>query len=346
MENKKGILISLVFSLLLLLSIEVSISFLLPQSRLDKILAVLERSPNLIWKQRPNLKTIFFKEEIITDGLGLRNKIKLDSKNKTRMVVLGASPSFGWGVPQSETYAKRIEKYFSNKLEVINAAHIGHSSYQGLEFLKQNIEILKPDIISIPYVINDVDRFRFFEHSNKADHERMAPNSFAIQIVNYLNKFETTRLIRTVLKKLPLSYPTTSNKAKNLTPRVPLKEYEKNLREFITLSKIHNFKIIFIKMPVNLPLKYPSKLSKKNIELKQIQSIKAARDSLEYNRSLEKIALTNLLPLVDIVSTFREYEGEYLFVDKKFDTIHPNSLGHSLISKAIIHHLEHMLPSI
>jgi len=391
----KGAIVGLLFSAILLTLLEVVISFTLPKSRLDQILNVLERDSLLIWKQRPNLKTDFFNEEIQTDELGLRNKINLNKKSKLRMLVLGASPTFGWGVPQDETYAKRLEKKFSNKLEVINAAHIGHSSYQGLLFLKKNIKQIKPDIVSIPYVINDVDRYRFFENSGGPDKSRIQNDNKFILTSNFISKLEIVRLMRTLVLSFRENDPKLiQNDFKFKEARVPFEQYKKNLEEFNELSKVHNFKIIFVKMPVNLPLGPTSnpiedltkvselscdqkvlkidlllkssslipelyhmqaqcfyqlnKVSEAKetlLKLKQIQSHRAARDALQYNQYIESYAKKLNKPLVDIVSVFKQHKGEYLFVDKKMDTIHPNSLGHKLIAEAISKDLEQTISS-
>ncbi len=400
MKNKqsstKGIIVAFFFSCFLIISAEFLIYCFLPQSRLDQILDVLQRDSHYIWKQKPNMRTDFFGEEIITDELGLRNKVSLSKKDKLRMLILGASPTFGWGVPQNKTYAKVLENEFDSKLEIINAAHIGHSSHQGLLFLKEHIKTLKPDIVTIPYVINDVDRYRFFENTGGPDHQKGSANKIKIQISNFINRFQLTRLLRSIATYVKQRQThVIPNAFKYKQARVPLDRYKKNLDSFIELSKEFNFKIIFIKMPVNLPIgpnshelsifeniiKHPcsaridlankllttsplqpelfhikaiclsqlGKLDKLNEtiqQLKKIQSHRAARDAIKYNAYMDFLAKENNLPLVDIVALFNKHKGDYLFVDKKLDTIHPNDLGHALIAKELSRYLRPLIPSM
>jgi lysophospholipase L1-like esterase len=334
-----GISISFLFFLFLFAISELMIGYFLPENRLDQILSVLQRDSELIWRQRPHLDTNFFGENIKTNSLGLRNS-EIKSKDKKRMIVLGASPSVGWGVPNNETYSKRIENEFSSKLEVINSAQIGYSSAQGLKLFKGLVEDLRPDIVSVSYVINDVDRLRFFENNGISDDKREFVSPFVVSISNFISNFEVVRLLKRLLS---LSKGPKSSKKVELSPRVSLEVYEKNLKEFISLSKKYNFHLIFVKMPVNLPTKFDNKNGHSNY---QLISTEASTHAKRYNNQMEIIAKNHNIALVDIVKRFKTHEGPYLFVDPKLDTIHPNGLGHGIIANEISAYLRGYISSL
>ena len=61
---------------LLLISVEIAAHIILPISRLNKLDAVLEvikRDRLLVWRQKPNIKTVFQGVSLVTNSLGLRN---------------------------------------------------------------------------------------------------------------------------------------------------------------------------------------------------------------------------------------------------------------------------------
>lgn len=61
-----------------------------------------------------------------------------------------------------------------------------------------------------------------------------------------------------------------------------------------------------------------------------------------YNQVMSDVAREEGVTLIDIASEFHEFSknnASYLFIDPEHDTIHPNGLGHSIISKAIFRSL-------
>ena len=97
----------------------------------------------MLWSQKENLKSEFFGALVETDSWGWRNLPQdrlSDSDDAYRILILGASPSFGWGVPSTWTYARVIESQLQTTVhkpvKVINASVVGYSSWQGLQLLK------------------------------------------------------------------------------------------------------------------------------------------------------------------------------------------------------------------
>lgn len=254
-----SVLVSMSFLLLTELFLSV---FAVKYDRLSDILRILRQDSVLFWKQKSNLNTVFQNQNLKTNSFGFRShEIKIKEKSAIRIICMGASPTFGWGVKYEDTYPVVAAKILADKgftVETINAGQIGYSSYQGLKLLTNVILPLKPDIITISYVINDVDKYRFFRSSSKRDSELGYISPALIIAGNILNKSRIAMLIRKIIvndksNKIKL-YGESCNEY-NENRRVTREEYEKNLNLMLDIAAQNNIKVVFIVMPVNLPLK-------------------------------------------------------------------------------------------
>jgi lysophospholipase L1-like esterase len=77
-----------------------------------------------------------------------------------RIVALGDSSTFGWGVEPGETYARRLQEILRRRhpgaaIEVINLGVCGYSSLQGLVLLSRTAASYEPDVITLSYGSND-----------------------------------------------------------------------------------------------------------------------------------------------------------------------------------------------
>jgi len=259
-------IIAVIFFCIILLTMEAAAYFLVPhKTRIERILSILEQDRQLFWKQRSNLNTIFEGVPIKTNDLGFRNRKIISKKKKDafRIVCLGASPTFGWGVNEKQVYSFQLEQLLKQKytqqkeIEVINAGVIGYSSHQGLQLLKKEIIKIAPDIVTVAYVINDVDKYRFFRSNGKSDKVLKAKNRVAVYTENFLDQSNIVRAMRKIKSQYQPGdeqYFGTNNGNKYVdTRRVSRSDYESNLREIIQIATHEGIKVVFIKMPVNLP---------------------------------------------------------------------------------------------
>ncbi|MGH9868303.1 MAG: SGNH/GDSL hydrolase family protein [Candidatus Polarisedimenticolia bacterium] len=77
-----------------------------------------------------------------------------------RIVVLGDSSTFGWGVDPEATYARRLETLLRSRhpgqaIEVINLGVCGYSSFQGRILLAREALRYQPDVVTLSYGSND-----------------------------------------------------------------------------------------------------------------------------------------------------------------------------------------------
>lgn len=84
-------------------------------------------------------------------------------ENTFRIIGLGDSFTFGWGVELDETYLKRLERKLNNglgaKYEVINLGVIGFNTLQEVELFKNKGSELNPDLITIGFLSGDREEF-------------------------------------------------------------------------------------------------------------------------------------------------------------------------------------------
>ncbi len=106
-------LIIVMFSICIILIFgEIMAGMFAPQkNRLERILDILEQDSMLFWKQKKNLDIKFEGAKVHTNSLGLRNKEAMIKKGNDvfRIICLGASPTFGWGVKEEQTYSYQLE---------------------------------------------------------------------------------------------------------------------------------------------------------------------------------------------------------------------------------------------
>lgn len=286
-KSKDFNLITIILSSLIFVAVIFSVlegfSFLVlsNETLLDRTLGILQQDQKLLWKQRANLNVEFEGEKVQTNNFGMRFKEPkvLKKKDVFRIICLGGSPTFGWGVREENTYAVKLKELLSNKypdkkIEVLNAGMIGYSSFQGVKLLENEILKLSPDLITVAYVINDVDKYRFFQSNGRADKDLKKRNQALIVLENLLYQSRFVRVYQKMVYKFQNWVSKKTQKGAQLAyrsiRRVDLDDYEKNLRKMINIAHNNRVKVVLIKMPVNLP---PSDTVLKDVKLKMNEHI-------------------------------------------------------------------------
>lgn len=241
-------------------------------TRLDTILEVLEEDSALWWKQRADLDVDFFGGALTTDAQGWRpvvgasNEAGSTGAKPYRILILGASPSFGWGVDDDQTYASRLQQMADRELpgrvEVANAASIAYSSQQGLTLLDQTLARYTPDLVTVSFVINDVDGFRFFRNDGRPDAELSPTRPLAVAFRNLVRRSAFARVLSGWVEAARRSAPA-SVEAPDFAlvagpNRVSEADYRKNLLAFDERARRYGFELVWVLMPVNLPLGPPA----------------------------------------------------------------------------------------
>ncbi len=109
----------------------------------------------------------FLHSTATTNALGLRSpEIELPKPDGVyRILVLGDSVAFGWGVDDEVTFLRRWEAELNQRddprrFEVVNAGHLMYDSVQERAILDELLPVVDPDAVLLVYVVNDIEPSR------------------------------------------------------------------------------------------------------------------------------------------------------------------------------------------
>ncbi|MGV3588512.1 MAG: GDSL-type esterase/lipase family protein [Adhaeribacter sp.] len=123
----------------------------------DRLLGKLLLPPaqNLIFPANSAVKynTPEFNVTAHINSLGFRDReYSLDKENKFRVIVIGDSFTFGWGVDIQDTWVKLLEKKFRKEnpeIEIFNLGRSGGSPETYEAIAAQAVPVLQPDLVMI-----------------------------------------------------------------------------------------------------------------------------------------------------------------------------------------------------
>ncbi|MDG1436019.1 MAG: GDSL-type esterase/lipase family protein [Saprospiraceae bacterium] len=125
----------------------------------------LSTSNKIIYELIPNSIYSFQNVIVKTNSNGFRDKEYPTKKtNKTKRIIgLGDSIMFGWGVDEEECYLSRLENMLnqnrndSTNYEVINTGVPGYNTAMEVAVLKNKIDLSQVDLVIINFIENDFD---------------------------------------------------------------------------------------------------------------------------------------------------------------------------------------------
>lgn len=119
-----------------------------------------EDDPNLAFRHKAGLRTTYQKVPVVINELGLRDRpIEPKTPERRRLLLLGDSVTFGWGVPIEDTYGRQLEKVLANSgvnAETVNSGVCGYNTVQQEAFLSTRGDRIDPDGVLLLFVDNDV----------------------------------------------------------------------------------------------------------------------------------------------------------------------------------------------
>ncbi|MBL8723178.1 MAG: SGNH/GDSL hydrolase family protein [Planctomycetes bacterium] len=128
--------------------------------------AELDLDGRLYW-HKPNLDLDLGSFRLRTNRLGCRGPEVAVPKpaDVFRIVLLGDSVAFGWGVDDEVTFARRLEREHqpragARRLEVVNTALPMYDTNQEEATLRELGLSLQPDLVLLVYVVNDIEPTR------------------------------------------------------------------------------------------------------------------------------------------------------------------------------------------
>jgi hypothetical protein len=117
----------------------------------------------IVYELRPRTHGLFLGYEVRINTLGMRDRPRSAAKRSSvfRILALGDSHLFGWGVGQEESFAPVLESLLAvralGRFEVLNAGVPGYNTVMEARVFERRAEELAPDLVVIHYVDNDMD---------------------------------------------------------------------------------------------------------------------------------------------------------------------------------------------
>ena len=128
---------------------------------------LLHMNQQTTWQVNPpnldiRFRTDDFDVTVITNGQGLRehDEVSAEHPGVFRIVAVGDSYTFGWGVENDEAYTKVAESVLRNQygwknVEIINMGRPGAAPHDYLKFIKQYVPKLNPDLVLVGFLMGD-----------------------------------------------------------------------------------------------------------------------------------------------------------------------------------------------
>ncbi|HEX8164058.1 MAG TPA: SGNH/GDSL hydrolase family protein [Pyrinomonadaceae bacterium] len=288
---------------------------------------IFEGDPLLYWRVKPNLRRAVWDFTLVsTNAEGLRHEGDVGRKEPGtfRVVCLGDSVTFGYRVPvvwpdkpdaynpDWLPYPMLLERALraanpGRKIEVVALAVPGYTSYQGLAWLRRDIDRLEPDVVTACFGWNDVGL------RSLPDRELMPDDWKHVAYRTALSHSQTLAHLSLWMQRRRASQgpppPAT-------TPRVPREEFAANMIEIARLSEAKGARVVIVGTVYRDAVTNPGEAAR----------VRSHRDALR------EAANSRGIPYLEIPELTESANSQHLFGE----LIHPNHEGHRLMAASLL----------
>jgi lysophospholipase L1-like esterase len=300
--------------------------------------------PLLHYRMRPNQTGYTADKPFGTNRLGLRGAdIAIEKPpGVRRILLLGDSIAFGFGVADEDTFAALLERDLNGRAgagvryDVINAGQPAFNTHQEVTYFATEGQQLSPDAVIIALYWNDIHSEmlqhadadgRLIEGSPDAELSRSERIWSSAPVMAVRNFVKRSRLIYLVLDRLrTLSASSATDEVSNTYMSVLLgrpdqrvedgwRQVEDNLSRLATLCRERSVPLVLAIMPMaeRLSDRFPTS---------------------QYPARVEEICHRLGIPYVDLHGPFRQaIANGPLFIN--YDLAHPNEKGHAIIASEL-----------
>jgi lysophospholipase L1-like esterase len=293
-----------------------------------------------------------------TNSVALRDReIVLPKPAGTyRVLTIGDSVTFGYGVELDEIYLKVLESELNaesggTRFEVINGGLIAGSLSYHYHFLRRSAEELDPDMIVIGLVLNDIKPYAeftldlvqpVFEEEEPGLARRintaMRENSHLYQMVYANLKGILFGLgVLDVNNMLGYNFVALGDATEELEFT-----WERTfwvLENIFSLAREKGFAVALVVFPLEIQLNEAA-LN----EYREKLGLRLGDNALngDPQRRLREFAAAQDVPYVDLLPAFRKQQADKLYLRNKaisHDPVHPSPFGHRVAGQAIYREL-------
>jgi lysophospholipase L1-like esterase len=189
---------------------------------------------------------------VTLNARGLRGPLLPRAKppGALRVIAVGNSSTFGWGVSDAETYPAQLETLLAaafpgRRVEVMNAGIPGFSSFQGRRLIADELLPLSSDYVILSFGFNDS---RLAASSDSAfARERARPIA---RLARAAGRLETYRRLAGVIRGARSGDRLSPAAEERTGPRVPVAEYAANMRAMIAAVRAASARPILLAMAI------------------------------------------------------------------------------------------------
>ncbi len=287
---------------------------------------VYQKCCRQFWRLRPDMTVHSRAYEGLVytiNGQGRRGPLVSDEKRCYRIVALGNSCTFGWGVADDETWPQNLENILNNRswngcVSVINGGIPGYSSFQGKRFFEDELIRLSPDLVLIMFGWNDHRQAK----NGIRDSEQPMKFPAIVYLQNQLSRLRFYRFLRKTLLPLIEKRNAKPESYTSGVRRVTRDEFFDNLRQIIRTARRYNTRPVLLIPPVASSDNYFNGMP---TELGLIHST--------YQKEIVRVGQYNKVDVIDLQKVFDERSD--LFDDAYSDAMHFNARSHTLAAEVI-----------
>ena len=297
----------------------------------------LSAEPTVIYELKPRLSVWFKDQRVTTSREGFRDTDYKTGKpaDTVRIVGLGDSIMFGWGVAQDETCFSLLETGLNQRhperhWEVLNTAVPGYNTVMEVAMLRHKGLRYQPDFVILGFSGNDMNLPRFI----RDERDVLDPkSSFLIDFVRRRLGRLSEPWVPKSLKEVGLVFAPRrpgGDRIENDPDRLPpayrdhvgWEAYERALSELEDLSREHGFGVIQVFFRP-----HPSPLKDRVIEASSNRGFAV----VDVGQAEARYLNSRGIPL-------SEYPGSTL--TRSEEDPHPSAVSHRLCSEELLRHIE------
>jgi len=288
---------------------------------------VFEPDPKLLFRMKPGYDFGEGFEPLNREGFRGKNFEREKPAGVFRIACLGDSVTFGTA---QGSYPEMLEEILTRetpaqKFQVYNFGVPGYSSWQGKNLQARVLKEYQPDLVIVSYGWNDYWLARGFSDAEQV----VKGDSALIKIRNQLARLRIYQL----LNKITAAVSQKFSRRRAGKFRVPIEQYQENLKEMVKLARADSAKIILLTAPAGFGLGPLPDFFEYLGFVKNADELEPIHN--QYNLVVQKAAKETGVPMIDLDLIFKEAGVKNLFDRPDKDIIHPNQAGLLLIAGSI-----------
>ena len=257
----------------------------------------------------PDKEGFYYGVNVKINSLGLRDHEYSSKKpeNIKRVIFLGDSFTFGWGVPLEKLYSKQVEKMLNRevrKVEVINMGIGNYNSIMEVELFKRKGLMLDPDAVILMYFVNDTEPVPRLK--SKVEYVILRNSYFMAFLFDRLVKLKTFFDKDFEWSKYYLSLYSDENSSN-------LDTNKKAIRELIEICSSKGIKLLVVNIP----------------ELRTLKTYQFDKATTH----IKALAAEGNVPFLDLLPALVGQEAESLWVSS--EDPHASELANRIIAEEI-----------